>query len=236
MSEQQSAVPLIGGKVRLLPSLLAADFSQLGQQANLALDAGAHGLHADVMDGRFVPPITFGSDVVASVVRATNGARIDAHLMIVEPEKQIPLFAEAGVKGITVHAETCPHLHRVLGQIRDAGLEAGVAINPGTPVTEVLRYLLPLIDRVLIMTVNPGYGGQKFIREGLDKVHKVSRILQAYGSNAWIQVDGGVSPENAAALARHGATELVAGSAVFKGDVAGNVAAIRVAVEKALKE
>ena len=234
MSLPSSETPLIAGKVRLLPSLLAADFSQLGAQANLALESGAHGLHADVMDGRFVPPITFGADIVKAVVDATNGARIDAHLMIVEPERQIEAFAKAGVKGITVHAETCPHLHRVLGQIRDAGLEAGVAINPGTPVTEVLRYLVPLIDRVLVMTVNPGWGGQKFIQEGLDKVHKVSRILHAYESNAWIQVDGGVGPANAAALAKHGATELVAGSAVYKGDVKANIDAIKAAIEQEL--
>jgi len=233
MSAAKPDVPLIAGKVRILPSLLASDFAKLGEQAQTALEGGAHGLHADVMDGRFVPPITFGADVVAAVVRAT-GARVDAHLMIVEPERQIEAFAKAGVKAITVHAETCPHLHRVLGMIKDVGLEAGVAINPATPVTEVLRYLVPMIDRVLVMTVNPGWGGQKFIQEGLDKVHMVSRVLNAYGSEAWIQVDGGVTPANAAALAKHGATELVAGSAVFKGDIQANIAAIRTAVEGAM--
>ncbi|HEB85060.1 MAG TPA: ribulose-phosphate 3-epimerase, partial [Bacteroidetes bacterium] len=147
----------IGGRVRLLPSLLAADYSRLGEQVREALAAGAHGLHADVMDGRFVPPITYGADVVAAVIRAT-GAVVDAHLMVADPERQIDAFAEAGVSGLTVHVEATPHLHRVLTRIRQAGLEAGVALNPATPVTETLRYTVELLDRVLIMTVNPGWG------------------------------------------------------------------------------
>ncbi|MCB2211518.1 ribulose-phosphate 3-epimerase [bacterium] len=220
-------------QVRILPSLLAADFSRLGEEAQRALSAGAHGLHADVMDGQFVPPITFGADITRAVVEAT-GARVDAHLMIVEPEKQIEAFAKAGVKGITVHVEATAHLHRVLGMIRDAGCEAGVSLNPATPVTESLRYVMPLVDRVLIMTVNPGWGGQKFIPEGLDKVHKVARLIEAHESNARLQVDGGVTPENAGVLVRHGADELVAGSAVYKGDVAANIAAFESQIRAAL--
>jgi ribulose-phosphate 3-epimerase len=212
--------------VRILPSLLAADFANLGRDAQRALAAGAHGLHADVMDGQFVPPITYGADVVKAVVQETQ-SRVDAHLMIVEPEKQVQAFADAGAKAITVHVEATDHLHRLLGMIREAGCEAGVSLNPATPVTESLRYVIPLLDRVLIMTVNPGWGGQKFIREGLDKVHKVSRLLLAHESNARIQVDGGVTPDNAAELVRMGADELVAGSAIYKGDVEANIAAFQ---------
>lgn len=218
---QQTSKP----HIKLLPSLLASDFANLGRDAERALKAGAQGLHADIMDGQFVPPITFGADIIAAVVKAT-GAWVDAHLMIVEPERQVEAFANAGVKAITVHAEAVSHLHRVLGQIKEAGCEAGIAINPATPVTETLRYTLPLIDRILVMSVNPGWGGQKFIDAALDKVHKVYRITRALGSNADIQVDGGVGPTNARQLTSLGATELVAGSAVFKGDVESNVSAI----------
>ncbi len=215
-------VERVGGRVRILPSLLSADFARLGDEGRKAMEAGAQGLHADVMDGRFVPPITFGADVVKAVVNATK-ARVDAHLMIVEPERHIEAFAKAGVKAITVHVEACPHLHRVLWQIREAGCEAGVSLNPATPVNEVIRYALPLIDRVLVMTVNPGWGGQAFIREGMDKVYEVRELLDSLGSKAEIQVDGGVNADNAGELALNGATELVAGSALFKGDIAANV-------------
>ncbi len=221
---------LIAGKVKLLPSLLAADFSRVGEHAMEALRYGAAGFHADVMDGQFVPPITFGADVIKAIIDHT-GAWVDAHLMIVQPERHIDAFVDAGAKAITVHAETCPHLHRVLGMIKDRGVEAGVALNPATPVTEILRYALPLLDRVLIMSVNPGWGGQAFIPQALDKVQKVSRLLNAEGSNAVIQVDGGVDPTTAPNLVVNGATELVAGTAVFKGDVKANIDAIRKAVE-----
>jgi len=215
--------------IKLQPSLLAADFSRLGEEANHAMKAGAHGLHADIMDGQFVPPITYGADIVAAVVKAT-GAFVDAHLMIVEPENQVEAFVNAGVGAITIHAETCPHLHRVLGMIKDFGVEAGVALNPATQIKDTLRYVLPLLDRVLIMTVNPGWGGQSFIPEGLQKVKKTADFLKKHGSSAVIQVDGGVSPKTAPALVENGATELVAGSAVFKGDIDKNVTAILDAV------
>ncbi len=233
MNESSETVPLFGGKIKLQPSLLAADFARLGDHAAQALEAGAHGLHADIMDGRFVPQITYGAEVVRSVIEQT-GADVDAHLMIVEPERQIEAFTEAGVNGVTVHAEACPHLHRVLEMIRGAGCEAGVAINPASPFIEFLQYTLPLLDRILVMTVNPGWGGQKFIVSSLDKINKISRLLEAYGSEAVIQVDGGVTPRNAGKLVNAGATELVAGSAVFKGDVGKNVAEFREAIEKEL--
>ena len=215
--------------VRILPSLLAADFGNLGRDAKRTLYAGAHGLHADVMDGQFVPPITYGADVVKAIVGETN-AWVDAHLMIIEPEKQVQAFADAGVQAITVHVEATPHLHRVLGMIRDAGCEAGVALNPATPVMETLQHVMPLLDRVLIMTVNPGWGGQKFIREGLDKVSEVARLILSNNSAARLQVDGGDTPDNAAELILNGVDELVAGSAIFKGNVEANIAAFQKAI------
>ncbi len=208
--------------IRLLPSLLAADFSRIAAQMKEALQAGAFGFHADVMDGRFVPPITFGADVVRDLILET-GAWVDAHLMICNPERQIASFAKAGVKAITIHAETTPHLHHLLTMVKETGCEAGVALNPATPVTETLRYILPLLDRVLVMTVNPGWGGQDLIEEALEKVHKVRRILDASGSKAQIQVDGGVNMNHVEKIVRLGATELVAGTAVFKSDIAENV-------------
>ena len=233
MTDQAQETPRIGGKIRLLPSLLSADFARLGESAKKALDAGAHGLHADVMDGRFVPPITFGPAVIAALIRETN-AWVDAHLMIEEPEKQIEAFAKSGVKAITVHAEACKHLHRVLAEIRAAGCEAGVAFNPATPVGPVLDYVAPLLDRVLIMSVDPGWGGQSFITETLDKISEVRDKLDLLGSDAEVQVDGGVNAANIADLVFKGATEIVAGTAVFKGDIAANIAALSAEAEKPL--
>jgi ribulose-phosphate 3-epimerase len=232
MSARQALEP-VAGRVKLLPSLLAANFAELGAKGREALDAGASGLHADVMDGRFVPPITFGADVVRDVIAAT-GAPTDAHLMIVEPERQIEAFAKAGVRGLTVHQEACPHLHRVLSAIHEVGLEAGVALNPATPV-ESLRNVAPHLDRILVMTVNPGWGGQSFIEGSLARISQAANLLRSGGrEGAEVQVDGGVGPDNAGEIVRAGATELVAGSAIFKGDVAANITAFREAVQKAL--
>jgi ribulose-phosphate 3-epimerase len=224
---------LICGKIKLLPSLLASDFAKLSSEAQIVLDHGAFGLHADVMDGQFVPPITYGADVIAAVINHTD-AWVDAHLMIKYPENQIEAMAKAGVTAITVHAETCQHLHRVLGMIKDFGCEAGVALNPGTPVESTLEFVAPLLDRVLIMTVNPGWGGQAFIPEGLIKVKRTSQLLAKHEVKAEIQVDGGVSAKTAGALVESGATELVAGSAVYKGNVQENIAAIRRSIESVL--
>ncbi len=224
---------LICGKIKLLPSLLASDFAKLGSEAQVVIDNGAFGLHADVMDGQFVPPITYGADVIAAVINHTD-AWVDAHLMIENPENQIEAMAKAGATAITVHAESCQHLHRVLGMIKDFGCEAGVALNPATPVEDRLEFVLPLIDRVLIMTVNPGWGGQAFIPEGIVKVNRTAQLLAKYGINADIQVDGGVSAKTAGDLVLNGATELVAGSAVYKGEVQENITAIRKAIENVL--
>jgi len=233
VTEEKNKIPGISGKVKLLPSLLSVDFSRLGEYSLKALTAGAHGLHADVMDGRFVPPITFGADIVASVFQET-GAWIDAHLMIIEPERQIESFAKAGVSAITVHAETCPHLNRVLSMIKESGCEAGVSFNPSTAFEEILRYSHSLLDRVLIMSVNPGWGGQSFIRDSLLKIEKVSQILNQLGSDAEIQVDGGVNAENIGEIVSCGATEIVAGTAVFKGDINENITILTEIIKKTI--
>ncbi|MBZ0263424.1 ribulose-phosphate 3-epimerase [bacterium] len=221
-------------KIKILPSLLAADFLKLGEQAKEAMDSGADGLHADIMDGHFVPPITYGAEITKTVIEHTR-ARVDAHLMVDNPQKLFNDFKEAGVCGITIHAEAVNHLHRYLGMIRELGLEAGIALNPATAITETLRYTIPLVDRVLIMTVNPGWGGQPLILEAMEKIHIVNRIMHAKKAHFEIQVDGGVNAHIAGELVRLGATELVAGTAVFKGDIRENISKLRRAVEKGLR-
>lgn len=200
--------------IKVAPSLLAADFAKLGQEVDRAARAGADYLHFDVMDGHFVPNISFGFPLLKAV--AQGPLPVDVHLMIEHPESFIDEFARCGAKIITVHAEATNHLHRALQQIRACGCLAGVALNPGTS-PECLKYVLDLVDLVLVMTVNPGFGGQKMIPACVDKIGEVRAILNRAGRDAIIEVDGGVNMENAAMLKARGATMLVAGSAFYGG-------------------
>ena len=198
--------------IKVAPSLLAADFLNLGGEIERVARAGADYLHFDVMDGRFVPNISFGLPVLKAA--AKKSLPVDAHLMIVEPEKYIDEFAKAGAKIITVHAEATAHLHRALQQIRAAGCLAGVALNPGTS-PECLRYVLGEFDLALVMTVNPGFGGQKMIMPAVEKIAEIRGMLNLARCDAIIEVDGGVNEQTAPMLVERGATMLVAGSALF---------------------
>ena len=212
--------------VILAPSVLAADFGRLRSHAAEALDAGAEWLHIDVMDGHFVPNISFGAPVMRGLtdLAAERGVPLDVHLMISEPDRYLDDFARAGAAVITVHQEACPHLHRTVQAIRDLGCRAGVALNPATPLV-TLEEILPDLDLALVMSVNPGFGGQAFIPGAVGRVRRLAQMRAGLGSGALIEVDGGVTPDNAPDLLAAGADVLVAGSAVFRGDVARNVAA-----------
>ena len=198
--------------IKVAPSLLAADYLRIGEDIRRVAEAGADWLHFDVMDGSFVPNISFGPEMCRRA--AACGLPVDAHLMVVNPEKHIDTFAAAGAKIITVHAEATVHLHRCLQQIRAAGCMAGVALNPATS-HEALRYVLGDFDLALVMTVNPGFGGQKLIPACIDKVAAVRRMLDDAGLSAIVEVDGGVNLETAPKLVAAGADMLVAGSALF---------------------
>lgn len=197
----------------IAPSLLAADFTNLGRDVAAAEAAGARYLHLDIMDGHFVPNISYGPDVVKAL-RPLTTMIFDVHLMITDPDRYVDAFVAAGADLITVHAETCPHLHRSLQNIREKGIRAGVALNPSTPLS-VLDWVLPETDLVLIMSVNPGFGGQKFIPSALDKIRALRQMVDSRGLSVLIQVDGGINLDTAAAVAAAGADVLVAGSAVF---------------------
>jgi ribulose-phosphate 3-epimerase len=198
--------------MKIAPSILSADFAALGEEVARVEAAGADLLHVDVMDGRFVPNITIGPGVVAAIKKRTR-LPLDVHLMIVEPERYLADFARAGADLLTVHAEGCPHLHRTLAQIRELGARAGVALNPATP-PGVLEYVLDDLDLVLVMSVNPGFGGQRFIPSAYPKIRQVRTMLGRRLVD--VSVDGGVKLEHARPLAEHGASTLVAGSAIFE--------------------
>jgi ribulose-phosphate 3-epimerase len=203
----------MANKIKLAPSILSADFGRLAEQVAEATRAGADYIHVDVMDGHFVPNITIGPLVVAAIRPHTN-LPLDVHLMIESPEKYIQQFTQAGANIITVHVEVCPHLHRVVESIKELGVKAGVSLNPSTPLTTVDE-VLPALDLVLLMSVNPGFGGQQFIEGTVGKIARLRRRLDELGLAAELEVDGGINAEIAPRVAKAGARVLVAGAAVF---------------------
>ena len=211
---------------KIAPSILSADFSRLGEEVRAVEAAGADYIHIDVMDGRFVPNITIGP-LVVDAVRKVTSLPLDVHLMIEEPERYVEDFAKAGADIIVVHAEACRHLHRVVQQIKATGKRAGVSLNPATPLN-LLDYVLEELDLVLLMTVNPGFGGQSFIEACLPKIKSLRSMLDSRGCEAELEIDGGAKPSNVARIAHAGADVLVAGSAVFgSNDYAATIAEMK---------
>jgi ribulose-phosphate 3-epimerase len=216
--------------VRIAPSILSADFAKLGEEVRAIEAAGADWVHIDVMDGHFVPNLTVGPPIVESLKKVTR-LPLDVHLMITNADAFIPEFAEAGADYLTVHVEACPHLHRTIQSIKERGVKAGVTLNPATPIGS-LQEILGDVDLVLIMSVNPGFGGQTFIPSALKKIAAARTMLDQIKSHALLEVDGGVKAENAREIVAAGATALVAGSAIFcQQDYTATIAALRAAGE-----
>ncbi|MCC7442560.1 MAG: ribulose-phosphate 3-epimerase [Bdellovibrionales bacterium] len=213
----------------LAPSILSADFSRLGEEVKAVEAAGADWIHVDVMDGHFVPNLTIGP-LVVKALRPVTKLPLDCHLMVSRPQDWVEEFAKAGAAVITVHAEAAPHLHRLVQQIRSLGCKAGVSINPATPIS-VLEEILADVDLVLLMSVNPGFGGQKFIESSRDKLTRLSELRAERGLKFLIEIDGGVSRENIGELRQLGCDAFVAGAAVFSGDRAANLKALKSAAE-----
>ena len=213
--------------IKISPPILSADFGRLGEQVAEASRSGADYIHVDIMDGHFVPNLTIGP-IIVSGIRPWTELPLDVHLMLEEPDRLIPDFAKAGANILTVHPEACRHLHRVIYQIKDLGARAGISLNPGTPAS-ALEPVIGDVDLVLVMTVNPGFGGQKYIHSVTSKIAKVRRMLDEAGSGAELEVDGGINAETASKAVEAGARVLVAGSAVFndRDTVAGSIARIR---------
>ena len=203
-------------EVMIAPSILSADFGRLGAEIKAVEAAGADVIHVDVMDGHFVPNITIGPPVVAAV-RKSTGLPLDVHLMIANPDQYLDRFAAAGADWITVHVETCPHLHRTIGRIKELGKKAGAVLNPATSLA-TLDWILADLDLVMLMSVNPGFGGQSFIPSAIDKIRRLHRLIRERNLEVGIEVDGGISPSTIAAVAQAGANIFVAGSAIYGED------------------
>lgn len=218
-------------KKNIAPSLLAADFFDLSSQMKLLKEGNIEVLHLDVMDGMFVPSISFGMPVISSLRKSVDFF-FDVHMMVENPERYIEDFYNSGADGITIHFEACKHIDRAISQIKSLGLRSGISINPATPVS-LLENIVSEVDMVLIMSVNPGFGGQKFIPYSLDKIKELSKMREKKNQKLLIQVDGGVGVDNIKALSDAGVDEFVAGSSVFKGDILKNIKALNDALGEA---